>query len=310
MQSVAREKRESTRAEDRVRLQVILRAPWVQKPIDRIGKGEIAMWIDEVGAKGNGGKGLAASTLNRYRSLVSVVFEHAVERDIIGVNPARGLKRADETHRAREIFLSREEVLALVRTAPPELSLLLLTAASTGLRQGALRALRWADVDLDAGTLLAKATYAKGKKPQLFKLIPAVVEGLRECRSQMKVRSLEGADAVFRTKTGVAWTRGRLCTAVRAAVDACSQIASEKRGKVTLHTLRHSFASLLAIDGMSTRKLQEAMSHSDATLTGRYAHLDSEAMVEVQQRIGRLLDPQPDQLREGYHRGYQGERAG
>ena len=42
MQSVAREKRESTVEEDRSRLGVVLKAPFAIKPIDTITKGEIA----------------------------------------------------------------------------------------------------------------------------------------------------------------------------------------------------------------------------------------------------------------------------
>jgi integrase len=67
--------------------------------------------------------------------------------------------------------------------------------------------------------------------------------------------------------------------------------------------MRHSFASFLAMDGMNTRKLQEALAHSDPSLTSRYSHLSSEAMVEVQQRIAQILKPdQPELIREGYHR--------
>jgi site-specific recombinase XerD len=124
------------------------------------------------------------------------------------------------------------------------------------------------------------------------------------------VRSIEGTDTVFRTKTGHAWTRSWLCTLMRRAVDACPEIPLEKRKQVSFHALRHSFASFLAMDGMNTRKLQEALAHGDPRLTARYSHLGDEATVEVQQRIARILGSQPDQVREGYHRGYQAPSAG
>jgi hypothetical protein len=52
------------------------------------------------------------------------------------------------------------------------------------------------------------------------------------------------------------------------------------------------------------------MAHSDLRLTERYAHLGSDAMVEVRQRIAQILGPielgpaQADQVHEGYSRGY------
>ncbi|MHC4550418.1 MAG: tyrosine-type recombinase/integrase [Planctomycetota bacterium] len=308
LKSVTIEKRASTLREDRVRLDVILRARWTRKPIDDIGKGDIARWIDDLGAAGNDGQGLAPSTLNRYRSLVSVVFQYAVDRDLIEENPARNLKRANEIDRAREEYLTLDELLALLEHCPEELWLMILTAVTTGVRQGVLRQLRWSDVDLDAGTMLVKASYAKGKKPQLFHLVPQVVQGLRTLWAAIKVKHFRGDDAVFRTKTGRPWTRSWLCHLVRSVVDTCPGIPEEKRRKVSFHTLRHSFASLLSMDGISSRKLQEALAHSDPKLTARYSHLSSEAMREIRQRVAHLLDPDgSDRVREnpGIPKGYQ-----
>ena len=65
------------------------------------------------------------------------------------------------------------------------------------------------------------------------------------------------------------------------------------------------------LDGMSSRKLQEALAHSDPKLTARYSHLNSEAMREVQQRIAQLLELNgPDRICEGYLWGYQAAVGG
>lgn len=218
-----------------------------------------------------------------------MVFTFAVERELVDANPVTGLGRGTEGK--REEFLSSQELVSLLKHCRPELRLLFMVAATTGLRQGALRQLQWADLDLEAGTMLVKASYAKSSKPQLFPLVPQVVDGLRKLRDETKVLHIPGSDAVFRTKTGRPWSRSWLCHLVRREIDSCPGVPEEKRRHVSFHTLRHSFASLLMLDGVHPRKLQEALAHSDQSLTARYSHLDSEAMREIQRRMTHILDP-------------------
>jgi integrase len=235
--------------------------------------------------------------LSRYRSIVSVVFEYAAERDLVESNPACGLKRADESRRAREEYLTVEQFWAVFDCAPTELQLMIAIGAHTGLRPGAIRELRWRHVDLDAGTLLAMASYAKNAKPQLFHLDPAIVEVLRDMRD----RAPSGADRVFLTKTGVPWSRGWLCRVMRKTIDSCEAIPAEIRPKITFYVLRHTFASLLEQDGLGEGKLQKAMGHSDPRLTRRYAHLGPDGpMKEVGKRIGRIFKfERLNEVREG-----------
>jgi integrase len=76
--------------------------------------------------------------------------------------------------------------------------------------------------------------------------------------------------------------------------------ACEKAGiteKVTPHTLRHTFASNLAMGGVSDRKLQELGRWADAKMLKRYAHLSQENLDEALERIqpskslGMILAP-------------------
>lgn len=57
----------------------------------------------------------------------------------------------------------------------------------------------------------------------------------------------------------------------------------DRRQKVVFHTLRHTFASWLALDGVDIYRIKELMRHKDLTQTMRYAHLlpsDARAAVE------------------------------
>jgi len=53
--------------------------------------------------------------------------------------------------------------------------------------------------------------------------------------------------------------------------------ADDRKRRVVIHTLRHTFASLLAIDGVPIYTIKKLMDHSDINQTMRYAKLQPEA---------------------------------
>ena len=55
--------------------------------------------------------------------------------------------------------------------------------------------------------------------------------------------------------------------------------------RVTFHTLRHTYASWLAIDGINPFHLKELLGHSDLKLTERYCHLSNEALRDAALRV-------------------------
>ena len=66
-----------------------------------------------------------------------------------------------------------------------------------------------------------------------------------------------------------------------------NQGVKDKRYKVSFHTLRHTFASWLAIQGTSLYEIKELMGHKSIEMTERYAHL----MPNVKQKaVNRLAE--------------------
>src|SRR5262249_34075785 len=90
---------------------------------------------------------------NRVQSVLSKMFNFAMDVEIVDVNPVTGLGRVVDEH-ARDRVLTEDEIAELWRTcdAQPRVvaafwKLRLLTAQ----RGGEVVAMRWADVDLVAG---------------------------------------------------------------------------------------------------------------------------------------------------------------
>ena len=102
------------------------------------------------------------------RVSLSTILSQAVEDEILPANPAlrlgRYLRAGDEPKPDREV-LTRGEVAHLLATAQehfPRWHPLLLCALRTGLRQGELLGLRWADLDFTGGFIAVNQSIVRG----------------------------------------------------------------------------------------------------------------------------------------------------
>jgi len=81
------------------------------------------------------------------------------------------------------------------------------------------------------------------------------------------------ADFIFHRPDGSPW--GDIADSMdRLFVDAdLNRTATKRRDRITLHSLRHTFASWLAIAGVPLRRIQELLGHKSIVTTERYSHL-------------------------------------
>jgi len=98
-------------------------------------------------------------------------------------------------------------------------------------------------------------------------ITPALYEMLQYHRI-----NFENSDYVF------TYNGNRIRTSIDDALATAVEKAGLKQeeGSVTLHTLRHTFASQLAIAGVPLRDIQELMGHQSSQTTLQYAHLSEE----------------------------------
>ena len=150
--------------------------------------------------------------------------------------------------------LTPQEIKRLLDACPnKERRLLYLTALYTGLRLNELRKLTWQMVDLEGGWIRLPAAATKAKKSQSVPLHPALLEMLREHKAQT-----DGRDEVFRIPLHL--ERHFRRDLKRAGIKA-------EDGAVSFHSLRHTFATLLARNGVSAKVGQELLRHADVRLT-------------------------------------------
>src|SRR5262249_46609411 len=145
------------------------------------------------------------------------------------------------------------------------------TAAYTGLRQGELRALRWADVDFTRGEIVVSRALSAGvegeTKGREVRSVP-LTSRAREALEGQRERSAYTASSelVFCGPSGTVLDESALRRRYENARDAAGL------RPLRFHDLRHTFGSLLAADGMDLVSVQALMGHSQLSTTERYLH--------------------------------------
>ena len=186
--------------------------------------------------------------------------------------------------RTLPVVLSREEVARLIAAAPSlKYQTALSIAYGTGLRTSEVIALKVSDIDSQRMTL--RVEQGKGDKDRYAMLSPVLLERLRSwwrvAHAQGKMLPngwlFPGLNPIDPLSTR------QLNRAIHAAAEA-AQI--DKR--VSMHTLRHSFATHLLEQKVDIRLIQVLLGHKKLETTTIYTHVATEILREVVSPLERL----------------------
>jgi integrase len=255
-------KAKSTSTGDKIRIEANLKPYFGNKSLSQI----TPQMVDNYKIM-RSSDGISPRSSNQELMLLSHMFRMAIrwrytDRNVI--SNVDKMKVPEKPHR----FLSQEEIERLVEAAKESyIHPLIVTVLHTGMRRSELFNLKWSDIDFDQKTVTVQAKedwHTKNYKSRTIQLTPALEKVLREQRksqSELGVRS----EYVFTYQ-------GR-----RIVADISKSLKKVlKRAKienVTLHTLRHTFASQLAMAGVSLMDVKELMGHQNYATTLQYAHL-------------------------------------
>lgn len=239
-------------------------------------------------AKAKKRKTLAGQTVNNIFSFMRSAINRVTATGMwSGVNPLStkgGTWKMVKANNERLRFLTKEEAKVLLddlEKRHPQLHDMALLSLRTGLRPTEIFKLRGQDVD---GNACGLYIIQKGGK-RVFVRVP---RDMIEMLQAYKRRPMEPIFQQPRKRTAFAKTPACFQIAVRklnlAPEDGDSLYA------VTLHTMRHTFASWLAQSGKVTlMELQKLMRHKNITMTMRYAHLFPGQESEKLSIIGEML---------------------
>jgi integrase/recombinase XerD len=224
--------------------------------------------------------GLAPSSIRRALSSLRSYFAFLLDEGVVDSDPSERLESPRVWQRLPSA-LSVDEVLVLLEAPDQEHPhfwrdrAILEVLYATGMRVSELVDLKVGDLDLDQGVCIV---FGKGSKERIVPMgAPArttLERYLREVRPRLDTG--KGGGRVFLNH------RGRPLS--RMAVWSLVKINAQRggiRGKVSPHTLRHSFATHLLEGGADLAAVQELLGHADISTTQVYTHVDREYLREV-----------------------------
>jgi len=245
---------------------------WVPSP-QEITRPQVVAW----GLKLRGMKPL---TIRRKYACLSFFFSFLQDMGHCQGNPARSLP-LPKVSRNLPAVLSAEQVQQLLAAAQtPDRRLLVLLLLSTGLRRSEAAAITLDQVDLEHRQLRVRG---KGNKERMVPLTAEVVDAIRE---YLACRGPTQSDHLFISQMwGQPISGARIHRIVRGLLERAG-LAGQG---ITVHKLRHTFATHLVRNGVDVRTVQELLGHSDLGTTAKYLHSDGQAKQAAVARLSGLV---------------------
>ena len=244
------------------------------RPIDRVAEDDVTRFIARLRRQGK-----APKTIRNIVSTLHSIFDLAIRRRWISVNPCRLIDKPEVPEATDIRFLTQDEFEAVLREGVPNDRWgaverpLYRMAAMTGMRQGELLGTRWRDLDWLAQKVRVRQAWVRGefKAPKSRRgvrgvpMADALARDLERLFQQTAHRGDD--DLVFANpETGRPLDRSK----VRKRFQAACRRAGVR--VVRFHDLRHTFGTRMAASGeVSMRRLQEWMGHRDLKTTLVYA---------------------------------------
>lgn len=247
-------------------------------------------------------KGLSSNTVRKHHDMLRTALELAVKQDVLLKNTMDKVE-APKVRQTEINFYTLDDLKKLIDAVEGDrLEIVVKLAAYLGLRREEICGLKWDCVDLEnniiviknvltmaGGTKITKET--KNKSSQRVISIPDEVAAVLR-----KVRDRQGEDKEFfkgeYIDSGyvVAWPNGKEYRPNYISELFTKFIKDHHLPKITLHGLRHTFATIANSLDLSQYEISKALGHSSpSTTTKVYTHLFDKTQKEAFQKIAEHL---------------------
>jgi integrase/recombinase XerC len=257
-------------------------APWSWQGIDRLA---IRGYMGHLTRRG-----LAKRSISRALSVVRSFYRFLHRNEVVEANPARAVG-SPKLERYLPAYLDRGQVqrlfdIAEVRAMEGRLTdvrnlAILELFYSTGMRLSELRGLSRPDVDMIGQQVKVRG---KGRKERLIPIGDHAQRAMRNYESKRDelIRAIGAkADrtAFFLSAQGKRMSVRTIQMAMTALLDRVDENAG-----LSVHSLRHTFATHLLDAGADLRAVQELLGHASIATTQIYTHTSVERLKQVYQK--------------------------
>jgi len=231
-------------------------------------------------------KSYAPQTVLHYMKFLRHLLNLAIRDGKLERNPFAQVT-LPKVSQGRTRFLSPEEEEQLLKTLGAVYAPWARVAILTGMRKSEQLTLRWQDVDLEQGLVTLPSTKSGGVQ---------YVHLNEEAKTILRsFQSWQYSPWVFPSKNPASHINVRN---FYGRIYSPSVKRANLKG-VTWHTLRHTFASRLAMNGQTEGTIATLLRHSTTLLVRRYAHLSPTHLQKAVEGISEFGNPILDSNRDG-----------
>lgn len=233
-----------------------------EKPISEINNDDIILYNNEYILKNN----LSSSYQNQVTNAIKLYFRTIRETKI----------EFEKIHRPKQEkllpnVLSKEEIKSILQAhSNIKHKTMLSLIYSCGLRRSELLHLKPTDIDSKRNIVIIRQS--KGKKDRITPLSPKILKLLRDYYKvyKPKIYLFEGQNKSER------YSEKSLENVLKQALTKCNIIKP-----VSLHWLRHSYATHLLESGTDLRYIQELLGHNSSRTTEIYTHVSTKSIQQI-----------------------------
>jgi integrase len=267
---------------------------WQNHKLNQVKPVAVEAWLDSIKR--------ARGTRAKIRNIMSAVFNHAMRYEWLDANPIKLVRQSAKRERTPDVLELAELQLLLSNLDVRERTLVLLDAA-TGLRVSELLALRWEDVnfktlELSVTRSIWHQVVGNCKTEASAKPVPLdnyMAEDLLEWRRTSPYPMPH--DWVFASPTMKGkqpyWPDNLMKRYIRPV--------AQKAGihkRVGWHTFRHSFGTLLKVNGEDIKTVQELLRHANSRITLEvYTQAVTSNKRAAQSKVVKMMVPNSGAIR-------------
>ena len=235
--------------------------------------------------------GKSDATVKHILCLVREAFNKANSWGLWhGDNPCKAVS-FPKPNNARQRFLTKEEATALLdalRKRSTQIARISIMSLYGGLRLSEVLGLTWSNVDLGNGIIYAQDTKNYESRP-IF-----ITDPIRTVLAELSPGTPD--ELLFKSKTGnpVQWLSKSFAGTVSELK--LNDGISDRRERVTFHTLRHTYASWSVMAGIPLYIVGKALGHKTLTMTQRYAHLAPDSHRSAFEAVAQVTNAQEESL--------------
>ena len=236
---------------------------------------------------------LKGSTCRKLKIIMSSVFSFAVEEGFIDMNPCVNAKYKKDTYDPTKFdYLTKEQAIKLLNVTKEysQLNMIIRILLLTGMRIGELLSLNYrTDIDFDYSIIRINSTLSYAghewfidttKTKSSTRVIPvnsAIIDMIKEEIKHREERKALCGDSWVETGFLFARIDGRNLDRTKVNTDFKKLLKANDLPPIHIHSLRHTFATLLIYLGNDTKAVSSALGHSQTQITNdTYVHIFEE----------------------------------